>query len=53
MVGHLAPSMTSPVESFADLSKDFQPQQSILIIDIDIFTPVATRSNMIDAAGEF
>ena len=53
VIGHLTPGVADPVTPLADLAEDFKPADSIGIGQVDIFAPVATRGDVVNAAGEF
>ena len=53
VIGHLTPGVADPVEALADLAEDFKPADSIGVGQIDTFAPIATRGDMINAAGKF
>jgi hypothetical protein len=53
MVAHLTPGMTDPVMAQTDQTEKFEPEQPVRFIEKNVFTPVATGSDMIESAGEF
>ncbi|GAB1234673.1 hypothetical protein UT5_10690 [Ferrigenium sp. UT5] len=52
VVVHQAPRMTDPVEALAGLGEDFQPDQTVGIIQENVLAPVTTRSHVIKPAGQ-
>jgi len=53
MVRHLAPGMTHPIEAAANLAQRFEPCAPISVIKVNIFAPVATRRNVVQATSQF
>jgi hypothetical protein len=53
MVAHLTPGMTDPVMVQTDQTEKFEPEPPVRFIEKKVFTAVATRSHMIESAGEF
>ena len=53
VVGHLAPSMAYPIESFTYITKYFQPGLAIRNAKVNILTVITTRGHMIEAARQF
>jgi hypothetical protein len=52
MIGHQAVRMADPAESLNDFSKYLEEKDAIVIIDIDLLSRIATRSNMIQSTLE-
>lgn len=50
---HEAVGVTHPVETLADLAKEVEPFVPISIIQFNGLAPVATRSDVVQAAGDF
>ena len=53
MIGHLAISVTDPVEAPADFGKRFEPGEAIVVGQKNILAPIAARGDVIKRAGEF
>jgi hypothetical protein len=45
--------MAHPVEPLADLTEHVQPCQPVGVRQIDVLAPIATRGDVVEAAGEF
>lgn len=45
--------MAYPVEVLADLADEGEPLLAVSIVQIDGLSPVATRGNVVQSAGEF
>jgi|GEM_PF-4175592 len=53
VVRHLAVGVAHPFEPRTYLPKCFQPRETILVREINILSPITTRSDVIESAGEF
>ena len=53
VVGHLTIGMHDPVEASADITDNGQPCCPVIIIQIDVLAPIASRSHMIQGARKF
>lgn len=51
MIGHLALGMDRPVEALATLSERGQLLRAIGVVVINVFTPIPTRSHVIQRTG--
>jgi hypothetical protein len=47
MVAHLTPGMATPIEVLSNLAKYLQPLLAISVREINVLSPVPTRSDMI------
>lgn len=45
--------MTHPVEMLADLIKEGEPLLAVRIVQVNGLAPVATRGDVVQAAGDF
>lgn len=51
MVAHLAVSVATPSEPFANLTKQGQPVDAVRIAEEDVLSAIAPGGNMIEASG--
>ncbi|MDO9400190.1 MAG: hypothetical protein Q7T46_01805 [Polaromonas sp.] len=53
VVVHEAVGVAYPIEALADLAEEGEPLLAVSIVQIDRLSPVATRGNVVQSAGEF
>lgn len=53
VVVHEAVGVAYPVKTLADLAEEGEPLLAVSIVQIDRLSPVATRGNVVQSAGEF
>ena len=52
VIAHLAVGVDDPVEAFADLAQNVQPQFLVFVFDIYIVPPVPARGNPVQGASK-
>jgi hypothetical protein len=52
VIAHQAIGMHHLIEALADNPKHLQPVQAVIVIKIDILTPIPTRGDVIQRAGK-
>ena len=53
MMGHLALSVTHPVEALEDLGRRIEPGYAIVVGQKNVLAPIAARGDVIKRADEF
>jgi hypothetical protein len=47
VIAHLAPGVTHPIETLANLGKNLQPNLAVSVRQVNIFPPVSPRGDVV------